>query len=264
VYPNPLQLTIDSRYREGAKGEALSSQGRPVDSLNALASVVISRENVDTTTQQIAELAVEVVSGCDYGGISLVRNGQIKTMGATDRLVEELDAIQYEVGEGPCLSSIKEQASFHIDDMCADETWPEFSARACREGMGGLLSFVLKVSLDSLGALNLYSRRPNSFTEEDFVRGALFATYAAVALANAQTHAHDLQRVSELEEGLHTRDVIGTAMGIIMERDRVTSAEAFQRLREQSQSSNNKIRSVAEEIVAATEETIVDPRSQPR
>ena len=240
----------------------MSSQGDPeelTDSLTGLARVLISKESVESTTQRIAELAVKLVNGGDYAGISLVRRGEIKTLGATDQLVEDLDSIQYQVGEGPCLSSIQEQGSFQIDDMCADTIWPDFSARACKLGVGGLMAFVLKVSDDSLGALNLYSRWPNSFHPEDRVTGALFATYAAIALANAQTHARDVERVSELEHGLATRDVIGTALGIIMERDRRTSTQAFEFLRGESQRRNEKLRTIAAEIVLATERTFGGP-----
>jgi hypothetical protein len=238
---------------------ALSSQGDPAelsDSLTALARVLISQESVESTTQRIAELAVKLVNGGDYAGISLIRRGQIRTLGATDRVVEDLDAIQYDVGQGPCLSSIREQESFYIDDMCSDSHWPEFSARACKVGIGGLLAFVLKVSHDSLGALNLYSRWANAFSPEDRVTGALFATYAAIALANAQTHARDIERVAELERGLATRDAIGTALGIIMQRDGLSSAQAFDYLRTQSQRRNEKLRTIAEEIVLSTERAL--------
>jgi putative methionine-R-sulfoxide reductase with GAF domain len=245
----------------------LSNQGDPeelTESLTALARVLISQEDVASTTQRIAELAVKLVGGGDYAGISLVRRGEIKTIGATDQLVEDLDYIQYEVGEGPCLSSIREQESFQIDDMCADTHWPNFSARACSAGVGGLLAFVLKVSDDSLGALNLYSRWANAFSPEDRVAGALFATYAAIALANAQTHASDVERVAELERGLATRDVIGTALGIVMERDKLTSAQAFEHLRSESQRRNEKLRTIASQIVLSTERTSADPTPRNR
>jgi putative methionine-R-sulfoxide reductase with GAF domain len=244
---------------EGPEEVALSRQGDPdelSDSLTALARVLISQESVESTTQRIAELAVKLVNGGDYAGISLVRRGQITTLGATDQVVEDLDAIQYDFGQGPCLSSIQEQETFQIDDMCSDSNWPEFSARACEVGIGGLLAFVLKVSDDSLGALNLYSRWADAFSPEDRVTGALFATYAAIALANAQTHARDIERVAELERGLVTRDAIGAAIGIIMQREGLTSAEAFDYLRTQSQQRNEKLRVVAEEIVLATERAL--------
>jgi GAF domain-containing protein len=229
------------------------------DSLSELAGVVISEENIESTTRRIAERAVHLIGGADLAGISFVRDRDILTVGVTDDRVTELDAIQYETGEGPCLSSIREQETFEIADMESDQTWPNFSPRAAQLGVSSLLSFVLKVSDDSLGALNLYSRSSNAFAPTDRALGGVFAAHAGIALANARTHAGDLRRVEELEEGLDTRDLIGAAIGILMERERSTSSEAFKNLRRESQSQNKKLREVARDVVGKTERRAVGP-----
>jgi AmiR/NasT family two-component response regulator len=62
-------------------------------------------------------------------------------------------------------------------------------------------------------------------------------------LAAAHAHAEELQRA------LVSNRRIGMAMGILMERHRLTEEQAFQRLRDLSQRSNVKLREVAEQIV---------------
>jgi GAF domain-containing protein len=218
-------------------------------SLASIAKILIGQETVHSTLARIAQIAVRLVEGADFGCVSLVKGDDIETVGATDELAIRIDDIQYETGEGPCLSSIRERTTYRIDDMSKDTKWPNFSHRAASLGAGGLLAFVLDVDGSdgaSLGALNLYARSPNAFTEEGRTLGAIFASQAAVALANAQTHARDLER---LEKALASRDVIGQAQGILMSQEGLSADEAFARLRRASQGLNQKLRDVARDVV---------------
>ena len=58
------------------------------------------------------------------------------------------------------------------------------------------------------------------------------------------------EHVAGLEVALLTRDVIGQAKGILMERYRITADEAFERLRTASQHKNRKLRDLAEELAS--------------
>jgi len=111
--------------------------------------------------ERIGRAAVHTVGGCDHAAISLVyRHRAIDTVGATDDVPHQVDAIQYDVGQGPCLNAIAEHEVFLIDDLAIDERWPLFSRRAAEEtGVRSMLSFRLFLEEDVLGALNLYSRK---------------------------------------------------------------------------------------------------------
>ena len=121
--------------------------------------------------------------------------------------------------------------------------------------MSSLLSFVLQVTEESLGALNLYSKEKDAFTDEDVATGSLFAAQAAVQLANAQTHARDENKIDQLQQGLVTRSVIGQAVGIIMATRHVDSEKAFEVLRKISQTTNVKLRELAVTLVQKANET---------
>ncbi|MDQ3767503.1 MAG: GAF domain-containing protein, partial [Actinomycetota bacterium] len=150
------------------------------DALLELAGILVSEEDVESTTNRITHLAVACIDGADFCGVSLVVPGkEIKTVGATDEIVAEIDRVQYEVGEGPCLSSIADQATFQLDDIRVDRQWPKFSAAAADKGVCSLLAFVLKISDESLAALNLFAREPHAFSHEDVRAGAIFASHAA-------------------------------------------------------------------------------------
>lgn len=230
----------------------MSNQGSEAltDSLSVLGQLIISEESIESTAARIVQLAIDLIERVDLGGISLMVGGEVETLGASEALVKELDQIQYELHEGPCLTSLLEQATFQVDDFLVETRWPRFSPRMAEHGIVGLIAFALKVNGRG-GALNLYTRHAGGFDRETGVAGAIFAAQALVALTNAQTHATDVRRMEELEQGMLTRDIIGTAVGILMERESCTHDEAFELLKRTSQNLNVKLRDVAGGMIQA-------------
>ena len=64
-------------------------------------------------------------------------------------------------------------------------------------------------------------------------------------------------KVEGLEEALLSRDVIGQAKGILMERLHITSDQAFEELRSVSQKQNRKVRDIAAEVAETGEWPLV-------
>ena len=93
-----------------------------------------------------------------------------------------------------------------------------------------------------MGALNLYSRRPDAFDDRDVAVGSVFAAHAAVALTSAQ-HNEDLAKKAA------SRNVIGMAKGIVMAQQRVSDERAFDILRRASQRMNLELRDLAQQVV---------------
>ena len=197
--------------------------------------------------ERISRAAVDTVDGCDHAAISVIhRRGAIETVGATDEVPHQVDAIQYEVGQGPCLDAIREHEVFLIEDLAADERWPPFSHRAAKEtGVRSMLSFRLFVEDDTIGALNLYSRKVEAFDEDACAVGTVLAAHAAIAMQGAREH----DRAEHLEQALESNREIGMAMGVIMARGRITQAQAFAVLQRASQYLNRKLHDVAAEVV---------------
>jgi len=207
-----------------------------------VARSLVAEPDVQHTLQRIVDLAVETLDGCDHAGISLVEGRSISTPAASNDVPGTVDAIQYETDQGPCLDAIRRQEVFQVDCLSEDQRWPDFSPRAAREtGVESMLSFRLFVDEDTMGALNLYSRRDGAFDEEAGAIGSVFAAHAAVALTTAQ---HEEQ----LEQAIASRDVIGQAKGILMAREGVTADQAFDMLTRASQRLNVKLRDLAEGV----------------
>ena len=207
-----------------------------------IAQALLSEHSVEATLQRIAELAVKTIDGCDYAGMTLVKGKQLSTPASTADVPTDVDAIQIDTGEGPCLDAIRDHDVFQTDDLAEEARWPRFARRAVETtGVHSMLSFRLYVAEDTLGALNLYSKRTAAFDDDDRAVGSVFAAHASVALSTAQ---HEQQ----MADALVSRDTIGQAKGILMARQGVTADQAFDMLRRGSQRLNIKLRELAQRV----------------
>jgi GAF domain-containing protein len=213
-----------------------------VEAVGDVARSLLSQHLVPATLQRIVELAVEHLEACEYAGITVIEGGRISSPASSNDVPRIVDAIQAEVGEGPCVDAIVEHEVFITGDLLSEQRWPQFSRRAHQEtGVMSILSIRLFVEHDTMGALNLYSTQPDAFHARDVALAAVFATHAAVAMSAAR-------READLERKAASRDLIGRAKGIVMALRHVTDDEAFALLREASQRLNVKLTAVAQQV----------------
>ena len=216
--------------------------------VSELTQVLLDEETLDTSLARVADLAVSVIPTCDSCGVTLVADERARTRTATDEVARIIDEHQYRTGEGPCLDAIREGLAVTCDCRSAEGRWPSFGPAAVGEGLRSSYSVPLRVRDRVVGALNLYSMS-GDFSDEDSRIADAFASQSAVAVANAQSYQRARHMIGSLEEALRSRDVIGQAKGIIMERERCTDDQAFDVLRKVSQQTNIKLRDVAERVV---------------
>ena len=222
--------------------------------LSDLARSLESEDDVQDTLNAIVHAAVGTVPGAQYASISSVlHRREICTRAATDELARAVDRAQFEAGEGPCLETLYEQQTVRVADLRGEQRWPTFSHQAAELGIASMLSVRLYVDGDDLGALNLFSERTDAFDDESEHVALLFAAHAAVAMAGAQQQ-------EQLRQAISTRDLIGQAKGIVMERFKVTGDQAFTLLVRVSQTSNRKLYEVAEQLVRSGELPGAAPR----
>ncbi|SEK67014.1 GAF domain-containing protein [Blastococcus sp. DSM 46786] len=198
--------------------------------------------DVEATLAAITTAAVAAVPGADECGISyVIGRRRVEARAATSDLPREVDRLQSRVQQGPCLDAVFEEETVRVDDVAGERRWPEFAQEAAALGAGSMMCFRLFVEGDRLGALNVYARAAGAFGEEAQEIGQMFASHAAVALAGAE---HE----SNLRVGMGTRDLIGQAKGILMERHKLTAEQAFDVLAKVSQELNRKLLDVAREL----------------
>ncbi len=203
----------------------------------------------EQTLQRVVDLARETVPGCDRVGISLRHpDGRVDTPASTGPLVDRLDALQYELGEGPCLDAIWVDDTYVIEDMRTETRWPRWAPRAAELGVRSILSVRLATRTDLVGGLNLYSDSVQAYDEDSILMAHIYATHASTALA-ASSEAEGLRTA------LQTRHLIGVAQGLLMQRYGLSQETSFTVLRRYSQDANQKLREVAADLVAEFERT---------
>lgn len=228
----------------------------------ALATGLLAAGSVTATLQQIVDLAVESIEGCSAAGIVLVEGDRVLTRAFSDPLTLELDGLQIHNQEGPCLEAASQGGTYYAEDLAGDHRWPHFGPAAAAAGFRSALAFGLPGSTRS--ALNLYCREPNAFGLTDRAKGFIFAIVAGVALGSAEGREGEAIAAENLRQALHTRELIGQAQGILMERERISADQAFDVLRRASQHLNVKLREVAQRLVETGEDPDTGSIAGPR
>ncbi|SLF15879.1 ANTAR domain-containing protein [Mycobacteroides abscessus subsp. abscessus] len=199
--------------------------------------------SVEMTLRSITTAALETVPGVEQAGITLVTGRyEIESRAATSETPRKLDDIQQELREGPCVQSAWEHETVYAEDLAQTTPWPRFAEAAVKLGVRSMLSFQLFTFGENLGALNLYAQSPGAFGADSYDAGLALATHAAIVLVAAQ-------RESQWASALASRDVIGQAKGMLMERFSINAAEAFTVIRTLSQDFNTKLVEIARAIV---------------
>jgi hypothetical protein len=219
---------------------------RLVAALASNAREFISDKNPDElepTLRQVVASAVETVPGADAGGISLASKGRVESRAALDDRVRRLDELQAGLGEGPCMAALDDPelgTAVVVDDLSGTDAdrWPSFAEGAQQVGYRSMLSTQLSADGGVHAALNLYAHDAGVFDDYARTLAALFGVQAALVL-------YGVERANQLQTALGTRDVIGQAKGILMERYAVDADHAFQMLVRSSQDTNMKLTDVA-------------------
>ena len=234
---------------EGTPRDASADAAAPLPQLGDVMSRVARQlqeehGDVEATLQAITATAVRVVPNAEECSVSyVIGRSKVEPRASTSDLPREVDTLQGRIGQGPCLDAVWETEVVRVDDVAAEDRWPEFAWQASELGVGSMLCFQPFVSGDQLGAFNLYSRIPRAFDDESQEIGQMLAAHAAVALAGAEHESH-------LRTAVGSRDVIGQAKGILMERHKLTADQAFAVLTRVSQELNRKLADVAGELTA--------------
>jgi ANTAR domain/GAF domain len=222
------------------------------------ARALFTAGSVSATLTSVVELAVATIEGCDYAGIFLIEGDQVTSPAHTDPIVVEIDQAQHATGEGPCLDAIVHRLIFYADDLGRDLRWLHFAPEATKAGVRSVLALPLSADAQ-LGALNLYARYPVAFGVVDRARATILASLASLALSVAHSHEDEERNAANLHAALASRESIGQASGILMERERITANQAFDILRRASQHLNIKLREVAQSLIDTGEEPDTGP-----
>ncbi len=213
--------------------------------LDSVAASLSEAGDISETLSRITLAARDNVPGAHHVSISVRHaDGRLETVAPTDQLASQLDELQYDLREGPCYDAVTDEEITYCADLANDSRWSEYGPRASALGVCSQLAIRLTERKESYTGLNLYSRDVHGFDDAPPV-ALLFSSHAKVALGYAQ-------ELGNLNAAVTNRQVIGQAVGIIIERYGLNEERAFEFLIRVSQTSNTKLRDVAADIVKTT------------
>jgi GAF domain-containing protein len=220
-----------------------------IEAFSRLQSLTLTTARVDEFLSELAAVAPQLGGPAMSCSITMRGEHQPYTVTSSDELAGQVDEVQYDQNEGPCLQALHDGNVIYVEEMRSEARWPSYVVRATKVGVRSSLSLPLQVGDDVIGALNLYSRQPGAFDERLRQNLGIFAAQAAAALTMVLRQARQDQVSAQLEQALASRTTIDQAIGILMAQQRCTADEAFGLLRAHSQRNNRKIRDIAADII---------------
>ena len=208
-----------------------------------LARAVAAPRSAEDIYAEVTKAAVELIPGVDTAGILLItKGGKFESHGGTTDLPHELDELQHMLQEGPCMEAALNDVVVRTNDFREETRWPAYSAAVANLGVLSGMSFKLFTRERTAGALNLFGFQPTEWDSDRETTGLVLAAHAAAAvMSNRQGE--------QLQSALSTRDRIGQAKGIIMERYGVDEMRAFDMLRRLSQEGNTPLVDIATRVI---------------
>ena len=238
----------ESALEAGIRAQAASEDDDLRLSLAGLSQLATGQMQLSDALTRVAEFAVQAIPGADGAGVTLMEKDRHDTIVASAPFVGQVDAIQYGIAEGPCITAAAEARTVRSGSLSSDAQWPRFGSRVERLGVHSVLSIPLLTPDGVLGAMNVYAHERDAFDDNASLIGELFAVPAAIAVQNAQVLSQARRLATQLQTALTSRATIDQALGIIMSRVGCGPDEAFERLRRMSQSENKKLHTVASDL----------------
>lgn len=219
-----------------------------LDPFHTVTRALLADPGLERTLDLVVTGALAALPAVSRAGVTMLeRDGSVASHAPSDPVVATLDALQDDLGEGPCHDCVHTRARVTADDLAlvGPPRWPRFAPVALEHQIAAMCSVHLATRQGFSAALNLYAPTPGAFDEACLATAALVASHAAIAIGSAH-------RVADLTDAIASRDVIGQAKGILMERKGIDGREAFDMLVRSSQDTNIKLRDVAAWLVAET------------
>ncbi|SED74937.1 GAF and ANTAR domain-containing protein [Ruania alba] len=221
---------------------------RSLSMFEQLGELLYTGDDYGSAYHAICSATRVLVTGCDHASLMMREGDRWSTPAATDEIALRIDQIERAAGTGPCVDAIEDDAPQLAPDLNdPDAPWPRLRSLLLEQTpIRGMLGFRIVRQGRKVAALNLFSDRPNGFTDDGVNQAAILAAFSSVALQAAA----DRQDVITLRGGLTSNREIGKAIGLLMAYHRISDDAAFEMLRTTSNELNTKLATVAEQVVA--------------
>ena len=223
------------------------------DTMSAVARGLNGRHGVHDVLQALVAGAVDTFPEVDHAGITVMhRDGRIETLVTTSEVVDQLARLQRTLHEGPLVDSLTTTPVVVCQEAHHEQRWPGYIPAAVALGLRAQAGFRLHTDTHTIGGLNLYSTTSSTLSDDTLAMAEVYASYVTAALGRAQAE-------DDMTRALGTRQLIGQATGVMMERYQLDPVDAFAFLVRVASASETKLRDVARRVVEGDRLTAVVP-----
>lgn len=233
----------------GARGEQLVREA-----FVELADTLASDYDIGDFLQMLVDRCGAILDVRTCGVLVEGPRGDLQLAAATSATMNELETLEIDAREGPCLEAYQTGEQVVCGDLRETmDRWPTITPKALEMGLLAVYALPVRLRGDRIGALNLYREQTGVFDGEDIRLAQALADVAAIGILQARRGADAEERSAQLQGALDTRVIIEQAKGAIAERYGVTPTRAFEAIRSVARSSNRKVTAVCQEIIAGGE-----------
>jgi len=219
-----------------------------VNTLQELAKVLQSQRTLGAALAGIAEAATVSVPGCDAATIAISIAGRPATAAMTARVALELDLVQYDLNDGPCLTSFRTMSTLRVDLLDQEADFPHFAVAAQQRGIRAVLSVPATWGNDVVGTMNIYSRT-GPFDETAVSIAEVLAAQVAIAISRSPEFAAARAVVEEAQRNADDDADINLATGLLMVEQVCSTEQAQGLLREAANHDEETILEIAHRII---------------
>src|SRR5215207_11506970 len=219
-----------------------------VNSLQQLADVLQTQRTLGGALASIAEAATLSVPRCDAATIAISIGGRPATAAMTGTVALELDMVQYDNDDGPCLTSFRTASTLRLDLYEHGERFPHIAIAAQRVGVRAVLSVPATWGGQTVATLNLYSRT-GPFDESAETVAAVLAAQVAIAVSRSAEFAAARAVVEEAQRNTDDRSQITMATGLLIGSHDCSREQAEGLLRQAAAEDEQTILQIAQRII---------------
>jgi len=192
------------------------------------------------------------ILGVDGAGIMLM-SGDIPrgSLGTTDEVSQQIEDLQYTLGEGPCVDACRQDEVVAEPDLArpVPRRWPAFTPPVLRAGVRAVFAFPLRIGTVRLGVLDSYRDRPGPLSGEQHADALVVAGVAARWVLEAQAGAPPGTVAGELEAGADFHFAVHNAAGMVSVQQDISVTDALIRLRAYAFTHDRSLTEVAQDVV---------------
>jgi transcriptional regulator with GAF, ATPase, and Fis domain len=228
-----------------------SREHRLAETFVTLTDTLVTDFDVADLFHDLAGACVELLEVTAAGLMLVDVSGRLRVMASSSERSRLLELMEIQNDEGPCLDCHREGVPVLVADLSAQRArWPGFADEAIRVGFRAVYALPMRLRSDTIGALNLFHRDPDTITETTLRIGQALADVATIAILQ-QRAVHAREELSQqLQTALNSRVIIEQAKGVLAERQQTDMSTAFDLLRGHARSTNQQLSEVARAVVA--------------